>query len=235
MTIRYILMATLLLAAPECPTQDKDLAEISTARKDGNFQFHTVRSAYQSGTTKIRVLLPDDFDKKRRYRILYVLPVEALDGKRWGNGLEAVRKAGLGLMMNVPGDAKPLPYVEDTAVAPEVLPEFVKRFDEIVKNHGTEAGYYGHASVGCLHIRPLIDLKRQDGVDRMVAIAEEISDLVLEFGGSMSGEHGDGLVDARGEHAGRSCFRKQHTQKRNGDVGASNRQTVRRREEGKKE
>ena len=105
-----------------------------------------------------------------------------------------VRKAGLGLMMNVPGDAKPLPYVEDTAVAPEVLPEFVKRFDEIVKNHGTEAGYYGHASVGCLHIRPLIDLKRQDGVDRMVAIAEEISDLVLEFGGSMSGEHGDGLV-----------------------------------------
>ena len=74
-----------------------------------------------------------------------------------------VRKAGLGLMMNVPGDAKPLPYVEDTAVAPEVLPEFVKRFDEIVKNHGTEAGYYGHASVGCLHIRPLIDLKRVDG------------------------------------------------------------------------
>lgn len=105
-----------------------------------------------------------------------------------------VRKAGLGLMMNVPGDAKPLPYVEDTAVAPEVLPEFVRRFDEIVKSHGTVAGYYGHASVGCLHIRPLIDLKRQDGVDKMVGIAEEISDLVLEFGGSMSGEHGDGLV-----------------------------------------
>ena len=105
-----------------------------------------------------------------------------------------VRKAGLGLMMNVPGSAKPLPFVEDTAVAPDVLPEFVRRFDEIVKEHGTTAGYYGHASVGCLHIRPLIDLKRQDGVDRMVSIAEEISDLVLEYGGSMSGEHGDGLV-----------------------------------------
>ncbi len=105
-----------------------------------------------------------------------------------------VRKAGLGLMMNVPGDAKPLPYVEDTAVAPEVLPEFVRRFDKIVRDHGTEAGYYGHASVGCLHIRPLIDLKHQDGVDKMVSIANEISDLVLEFGGSMSGEHGDGLV-----------------------------------------
>ena len=105
-----------------------------------------------------------------------------------------VRKAGLGLMMNVPGSAKPLPFVEDTAVAPDVLPEFVRRFDEIVKEHGTTAGYYGHASVGCLHIRPLIDLKRQDGVERMVSIAEEISDLVLEYGGSMSGEHGDGLV-----------------------------------------
>ena len=106
----------------------------------------------------------------------------------------AVRRAGLGLMMNVPGDAKPLPFVEDTAVAPERLPEFVKRFDEIVRDHGTTAGYYGHASVGCLHIRPLINLKRQDGVDRMVAIADEISDLVLEYGGAMSGEHGDGLV-----------------------------------------
>ncbi|MDE0745702.1 MAG: FAD-binding oxidoreductase, partial [SAR202 cluster bacterium] len=105
-----------------------------------------------------------------------------------------VRKAGLGLMMNVPGEAKPLPFVEDTAVSPEVLPEFVKRFDQIIKKNGTEAGYYGHASVGCLHIRPLVNLKNQEGIDRMVAISEEISDLVLEYGGSLSGEHGDGLV-----------------------------------------
>ena len=106
----------------------------------------------------------------------------------------AVRKAGLGLMMNVPGDAKPLPFVEDTAVAPEKLPGFVRRFDEIIREHGTTAGYYGHASVGCLHIRPLIDLKRQEGVDRLTSISAAISDLVLEYGGSMSGEHGDGLV-----------------------------------------
>ena len=106
----------------------------------------------------------------------------------------AVRKAGLGLMMNVPGAAKPLPFVEDTAVAPEHLPEFVRRFDEIVRDHGTTAGYYGHASVGCLHIRPMIDLKGQAGVDRMKSIATQISDLALEFGGAMSGEHGDGLV-----------------------------------------
>ena len=106
----------------------------------------------------------------------------------------AVRKAGLGLMMNVPGDAKPLPFVEDTAVAPEHLPEYVRRFDEIVRDHRTTAGYYGHASVGCLHIRPLIDLKQGEDIGRMESISEAVSDLVLEFGGAMSGEHGDGLV-----------------------------------------
>ena len=109
-------------------------------------------------------------------------------------GVWAVRKAGLGLMMNMTGDAKPLPFVEDTAVAPEHLPEYVRRFDEIVRDHGTTAGYYGHASVGCLHIRPLIDLKLNEDVGRMESIAAAVSDLVLEFGGAMSGEHGDGLV-----------------------------------------
>ena len=106
----------------------------------------------------------------------------------------AVRKAGLGLMMNVTGDAKPLPFVEDTAVAPEHLPEYVRKFDEIVREHGTTAGYYGHASVGCLHIRPLIDLKQDDDIRRMESISEAVSDLVLEYGGALSGEHGDGLV-----------------------------------------
>ena len=105
-----------------------------------------------------------------------------------------MREAGLGLLMNVPGDAKPLPFVEDTAVSPEKLPEYVRRFDEIVRRHGTEAGYYGHASVGCLHIRPVVNLKRRDGVEKMYSIASEVSDLVLEFGGAMSAEHGDGLV-----------------------------------------
>jgi len=110
------------------------------------------------------------------------------------NKLWSVRKAGLGLMMNAPGDAKPIPFVEDTAVDPQLLPEFVRKFDLIVKENGTTAGYYGHASVGCLHIRPVINLKNQVGVDQMISIADSVSDLVLEFGGSLSGEHGDGLV-----------------------------------------
>ncbi|MCH8898689.1 MAG: anaerobic glycerol-3-phosphate dehydrogenase subunit C, partial [Chloroflexi bacterium] len=105
-----------------------------------------------------------------------------------------LRKGGLGLLMSTHGDAKPIPFVEDTAVDPERLGPFVRRFDEIVRNHDTVAGYYGHASVGCMHIRPLVSLKNSDGVNKMVSIAEEISDLVKEFGGSMSGEHGDGIV-----------------------------------------
>ena len=105
-----------------------------------------------------------------------------------------VRRAGLGLLMSVKGDSKPLPFVEDTAVAPDRLPAYVRRFDEIVREHDTVAGYYGHASVGCLHIRPLVNIKLQDGLDKLASIASDISDLVLEFGGSLSGEHGDGIV-----------------------------------------
>ncbi|MBI2171260.1 MAG: FAD-binding protein [Chloroflexi bacterium] len=106
----------------------------------------------------------------------------------------AIRAAGLGLLMSVKGDAKPLPFVEDTAVDPHKLPAFVQRFDQIVRDHGTVAGYYGHASEGCLHIRPMVNIKQQDGLDKIVSIANQVSDLVLEFGGSMSGEHGDGIV-----------------------------------------
>ena len=105
-----------------------------------------------------------------------------------------VRKGGLGLLMSTKGDAKPIPFVEDPAVDPSVMGEFVRRFDRIVTEHGTTAGYYGHAAVGCLHIRPLISLKGQDGIDKMVSIGSAVADLIKEFGGSMSGEHGDGIV-----------------------------------------
>lgn len=107
----------------------------------------------------------------------------------WG-----VRKAGLGLLMGMKGDTKPATFVEDTAVSPEKLPEYIRRFDEIVRQHDTVASYYAHASVGTIHIRPLINLKKADEIDRMYSIAQDIRDLVLEFGGAMSSEHGDGLV-----------------------------------------
>ena len=96
MTARKILIVIILLLTQlRCPAEDKNRIEISAPVDDGGFQFHTVRSPYQAGTTKIRVLLPDAFDKSQRYRVLYVLPVEALDGQRWGNGLKTIRKAGL--------------------------------------------------------------------------------------------------------------------------------------------
>ena len=109
-------------------------------------------------------------------------------------GVWSLRSAGLGLLMSTRGDSKPVAYVEDTAVDPQRMGDYVRRFDEIVKAHGTTAGYYGHASVGCLHIRPLVNIKSSEGLDKMASIASDVSDLVLEFGGSMSGEHGDGIV-----------------------------------------
>jgi FAD/FMN-containing dehydrogenase/Fe-S oxidoreductase len=105
-----------------------------------------------------------------------------------------VRKAGLPLLLGLPGAQKPVAFVEDTAVDPARLVEYVDRFDEIVRSHGTTAAYYAHASVGCLHIRPLLDLRNADDVSKMEALSAEVSDLVVEFGGSMSGEHGDGLA-----------------------------------------
>ncbi len=96
--------------------------------------------------------------------------------------------------MAMKGDAKSLSFVEDTAVAPEKLRDYIERFLQVVHAHGTTAGVYAHASVGCLHVRPVVNLKTAEGVRRFEAIAADIADLVLEFGGALSGEHGDGLV-----------------------------------------
>jgi FAD/FMN-containing dehydrogenase/Fe-S oxidoreductase len=105
-----------------------------------------------------------------------------------------LRNAGMALLYGMPGDRKPVTFVEDCAVAPAQLPEFVARFRELLRRHGTDGAVYGHASVGCLHIRPVLNLKDAADVARMRRIAEDVTDLVLEFGGSLSGEHGDGLV-----------------------------------------
>ena len=105
-----------------------------------------------------------------------------------------LRESSLGLSMAMKGDAKSISFVEDTAVAPEKLRDFIQRFLGVVRRHGTTAGVYAHASVGCLHVRPVVNMKTAAGVRQFEAIAAEIADLVLEFGGALSGEHGDGLV-----------------------------------------
>ncbi|MFQ5462673.1 MAG: FAD-binding and (Fe-S)-binding domain-containing protein [Phycisphaerae bacterium] len=109
-----------------------------------------------------------------------------------------LRRAGLGLLMSKPGDAQPYAFVEDSAVDPARLAEYIRRFQNLLAEEGVAAGYYAHASVGCLHVRPILNLKRNDDVRRMERIAERVSDLALEFGGAMTGEHGDGLI--------RSCW-----------------------------
>src|SRR5262245_50228439 len=96
--------------------------------------------------------------------------------------------------MSEVGAAKAISFVEDTAVPPNRLHDYIERFQEILARHDTRAGFYAHASVGLLHVRPVVNLKQADGVAKFQKIADEISDLVLEFGGALSGEHGDGLV-----------------------------------------
>jgi len=106
----------------------------------------------------------------------------------------ALRKAGEPLLHGIAGDRKPITFVEDNAVPVERLGEFVRRFRQIVRRHGTEAAFYAHASVGVLHVRPLIDPHSPSDRKVMHAIAVEVADLAKELGGVMSGEHGDGKL-----------------------------------------
>jgi FAD/FMN-containing dehydrogenase/Fe-S oxidoreductase len=104
-----------------------------------------------------------------------------------------VRKAGLGLLMSIPGDTKPISFIEDVAVPVERLGDYVRQVDTILQEHETTGEWYAHASAGCLHLRPMVNLKTAEGVQRMRCIADAIVDLVIVMQGSISGEHGDGL------------------------------------------
>ncbi len=104
-----------------------------------------------------------------------------------------VRKAGLNIMMSMKGDGKPVSFVEDCAVPLEYLAEYTDRLSSVFEKHGTRGTWYAHASVGTLHVRPILDMRR-DGAEKMRAIAEEACAMVKEYKGAFSGEHGDGLV-----------------------------------------
>jgi len=104
-----------------------------------------------------------------------------------------VRKAGLNIMMSMKGDGKPVSFIEDCAVPLEHLADYTQRLTEVFARHGTRGTWYAHASVGTLHVRPILDMRR-DGAAKMRTIAEEASTLVRAYKGAYSGEHGDGLV-----------------------------------------
>ena len=104
-----------------------------------------------------------------------------------------VREACLNIMMSMKGDGKPVSFIEDCAVPLEHLADYTDAVTEVFSRHGTVGTWYAHASVGCLHVRPILNMKTEDGVRKMRAIAEEAADLVRRFKGSFSGEHGDGI------------------------------------------
>ncbi|MCL4368795.1 MAG: FAD-binding protein [Actinobacteria bacterium] len=107
--------------------------------------------------------------------------------------LWAVREAGLGLLMLMPGDVKPVPFIEDVAVPVERLGEYVREVNRVLRSYDTSGEWYAHASAGCLHLRPLINLKSPTDRGKMTAIASDVADLVVGMQGVMSGEHGDGI------------------------------------------
>lgn len=108
----------------------------------------------------------------------------------------ALRKAGLGLLMGLGSDQRSPSFCEDTAVRVQDLPDYVDAFQELLKKYKTGCVFYAHASVGELHLRPVIDISKPDGRQKMKAMAGEIADLVRQFNGSLSGEHGDGRARA---------------------------------------
>jgi FAD/FMN-containing dehydrogenase/Fe-S oxidoreductase len=109
------------------------------------------------------------------------------------SALWEVRKAGLNIMMSMKGDGKPVSFIEDCAVPLEHLAEYTQRLTDVFSKHGTKGTWYAHASVGTLHVRPILDMRRE-GAAKMRAIAEEASEMVRQYKGAFSGEHGDGLV-----------------------------------------
>ena len=109
------------------------------------------------------------------------------------NQVWQVRRAGLGLLMSNRDDYKPIPCIEDVSVPVGELSNYVRDIREVMRRFGTKAAFYGHASAGCLHIRPLVNLKREDGVRIMEELTEQALGLAIRYGGVLSGEHGDGL------------------------------------------
>jgi FAD/FMN-containing dehydrogenase/Fe-S oxidoreductase len=107
----------------------------------------------------------------------------------WG-----VRKAGLGLLMNMRGDAKPLAFVDDATVPVNNLADYALEVERLCSEAGTSAAFYAHASAGCLHINPLINLKTGEGLRQMRRISEAVAELAISYGGTTTGEHGEGLA-----------------------------------------
>jgi FAD/FMN-containing dehydrogenase/Fe-S oxidoreductase len=135
----------------------------------------------------------DLINELKKEKLGYHFPV--LKGNDLGK-IWALRKAGLGLLANIPGDAKAVPVIEDTAVDVQDLPQYIMDFNKILDKHKMKCVHYAHAGSGEIHLRPIINLKTKKGHEQYRTIATEIAHLVKKYKGSLSGEHGDGRLRA---------------------------------------
>ena len=160
-------------------------------------QLSWVKTANASGDDPAALLVIEfsgDDEKRLRQQVdalgskVVIADTPALQKQVW-----AVRKVGLGILQSRPGDRKPATFIEDLAVPVDRLGEFVREMELIMLEHHTVGDFYAHASAGCLHFRPLLNIKSSSGIAEMRSIAEEAVNLVLRLGGATSGEHGDGI------------------------------------------
>lgn len=144
--------------------------------------------------TEIKHLADELTAEMRSHGFGYHFPlVMGEDTKRVWN----LRKAGLGLLSNLPGDKRNVTVIEDTAVHPRFLPQYIAEFKEIMKKYGQDCIYHAHIGSGELHLRPMLDLKKQEDILVFERLAEEVALLVKKYKGSLSGEHGDGRLRAQ--------------------------------------
>ncbi|PSQ39045.1 FAD-binding oxidoreductase [Halobacteriales archaeon SW_5_70_135] len=189
-----------------------DLVETLPAGTDSVLLVEFYADSEAAGREKVRRLLADrcpaafgaeDSDGDARGPEAYDAPTEDPEPRRAVAAMQAhdehererfwsLRKSGLAILLSRTTDEKHVSFVEDTAVPPASLPAYVREFRRVLDEHDTDASFYAHAGPGVLHVRPLVNTKTEAGVERMASIAEAVTGLVVEYGGSVSGEHGDG-------------------------------------------
>ncbi|MBK5279194.1 MAG: FAD-binding protein [Bacteroidia bacterium] len=174
------LSAENLTTKPLCHFIEGDPAAILIVEFYGD----TYESVIERPTEMIKVL--------KEQSLGYTYPIFP-SGKTY-NDVWNLRKKGLGLMMGIKGEKKALSFIEDAAIPIEVLPEYIDQVLKICAKHNTEVSMYAHASVGVIHVQPLLDLRDEKDIINLKNITDETFDLVVRYGGSWSGEHGDGLV-----------------------------------------
>lgn len=169
---------------------------LTTARHthfiEGNPEAILVVEFYGDNQKEVTDRVQSCIEKVKSLSLGYSYPVY-LDGEDFED-VWMVRKKGLGLMLGMKGKRKPLAFIEDSAIPVDVLPDYIEEVSKVCSDLGVNAALYAHASVGVIHVRPILDLRNAKDIEKFKIISEKTFDLVKKYKGSWSGEHGDGLV-----------------------------------------